>query len=47
MLVQEAADSEQFAVGGGELFLELGDCGVAGGLFLAELEGQGVHDVVV
>ena len=47
VLVQEAAQAEHFAVGGSELLLELADCGAAGVLFLAELDGEDVHDVAV
>src|SRR6202042_347777 len=47
VLLEEAAQPEKLAVGGGELFLEFADCGAPGVSFLAEPGGEDVHDVVV
>ena len=47
VLVQEAAQAEELAVGGGDLRLQVGDCGAPRVAFLAELGGEDVHDVVV
>ena len=43
MLLQDSPQAEDLALGGGELVFEVGDGGPAGGAFLAELDGQGVH----
>ena len=45
MLLEEAAEPEELAVCGGELFLELADRGSPGVAFEAELLGEDVHDV--
>ncbi len=45
VLLEQAAEAEKLAVGGGELLFELADCGAAGVAFLAELDGEDVHDV--
>ena len=37
MLLEDAAQAEELAVGGGELFFEVADRGASGGAFLAEL----------
>jgi hypothetical protein len=46
VLLEVAAEPEEFAVGGGELFLELADGGSPCVAFVAELLGEDVHDVV-
>jgi hypothetical protein len=45
VLLEEAAEPEEFAVGGGELFLELADRGSPGVAFEAEFLGEDVDDV--
>ncbi len=47
MLLQDAAQAEELAVGSGELSFEFAHRGVSGGTFLAELRGEDVHDVAV
>jgi hypothetical protein len=47
VLVEETAEPEELAVGGGELFLELADRGPADIAFAAEFLGKDVRDVVV
>ena len=43
VLLQDPPQAEDLAVGGGEFVLEVADGGQAGGAFLAEPGGQGVH----
>ena len=45
MLLEQAAEPEELAVGGGELLLELADRDSPGVAFAAEFLGEDVHDV--
>jgi len=45
VLLEQAAEPEELAVGGGELFLELADRGSPRVAFTAEFLGEDVHDV--
>ena len=47
MLLEETAEPEELAVGGGELFLELADRGPADIAFAVEFLSKDVRDVVV
>jgi hypothetical protein len=47
VLLQDAAEPEEFPVGGGEPLLEILHDGAAGGAFLAELGGRDVDDASV
>ena len=45
VLLEQAAEPEELAVGGGELLLELADRDSPGVAFAAEFLGEDVHDV--
>jgi hypothetical protein len=44
VLLQDAAESEEFSVGGSKTLLEVVHDGAAGGAFLAEFGGEDVDD---